>query len=214
MERSRSEIHLISDGKLPMSQFIPLAESVHTLLDYIHLREKHFSARELMSAAEHLLGVGVPKSKLIINDRVDVAVAVGAWGVQLAWHSLNPAEAQQLAPHLHLGRSIHSSVEGEEASAQGAHFCMYGHVFASTSKPGKPGGGLAKLSEVVLRSRIPVIAIGGIRPEHIPQIMKTGAGGIAVMSGICAAKDPLTAVKAYRASMQTTVDMKSGQGGE
>jgi thiazole tautomerase (transcriptional regulator TenI) len=200
----RSELHLISDGKLPISQFTRIAESVHTQLDYVHLREKHFSARELMDAAEGLMEAGVPASKLIINDRVDVAAAVGAWGVQLAWHSLNPAEARQLGPRLlRLGRSVHSPEEAEEASAQGAHFCMYGHVFASTSKPGQPEKGLAKLAEVVLHSRIPVIAIGGIRPEHVPQIMKQGAAGVAVMSGICGAKDPLAAVQAYRASLQT-----------
>ena len=209
-----NEIHLISDGKLPVSKYISIAKAVHPLLDYVHLREKHLSARELMAAAEGLLQEGVPASKLIINDRVDVAAAIGARGVQLGWQSLNPAEVLKWAPHLRLGRSIHLPEEAEEASAQGAHFCMYGHVFASTSKPGQPERGLAKLAEVVHHSRIPVIAIGGIRPKHVPEIMKLGAAGIAVISGICGAMDPLIAAKAYRASMQSLERTYVRQGGE
>ncbi|MDQ0191789.1 thiamine phosphate synthase [Paenibacillus wynnii] len=205
----QAEIHLISDGKLPLSQFIEIAGATHPLLDYIHLREKHRSARELMAAAEELLRTGLPSAKLIINDRIDVALAVGARGVQLPWHSLTPVEARALAPHLRLGRSIHSPEEAEEANSQGADFCLFGHVFTSTSKPGQPERGLAQLAQTVRISRIPVIAIGGITPDHVSQIMKQGAAGIAVISGICGSEDPVSAVKAYRASLQ--VASKSGQ---
>ncbi|MCL6602785.1 MAG: thiamine phosphate synthase [Paenibacillus sp.] len=199
---SRAEIHLLSDGKLSISQFIEKAGAAHPLLDYIHLREKQRSARELMDAAEALFKAGVPASKLIINDRIDVALAAGAGGVQLAWHSLAPNEARILAPYLRLGRSIHSPEEADEASAQGASFCLFGHVFPSASKLGQLEQGLSQLALTVQRSRIPVIAIGGIRPEHASDIMKQGAAGIAVMSGICGSTDPLSAVKAYRTSLQ------------
>ncbi|KGE16296.1 thiamine phosphate synthase [Paenibacillus wynnii] len=205
---AQAEIHLISDGKLPLSQFIEIVEATHPLLDYIHLREKHRSARELIAAAEELLRVGLPPAKLIINDRIDVALAVGARGVQLPWHSLTPAEARAVAPHLRLGRSIHSPQEAEKGSSQGANFCLFGHVFLSDSKPGQPERGLAQLAQTVRISRIPVIAIGGITPDHVSQIMKQGAAGIAVMSGICGSNDPLSAAKAYRTSLQVTLESK------
>ncbi|WP_410511968.1 thiamine phosphate synthase [Paenibacillus sp. BR2-3] len=199
---AQAEIHLISDGKLPLSQFIEKAAAVHSLLDFIHLREKHRSARELLAAAESMLKAGIPAAKLIINDRIDVALAAGAVGVQLAWHSLDPAAARMLAPRLRLGRSIHSPEEAAEAAAQGADYCLFGHVYPSASKPGQPERGLEMLAEAVRYSRVPVIAIGGIEPDHAARIIKNGAAGIAVMSGICGAADPLSAAKAYRASIQ------------
>lgn len=199
---AQAEIHLISDGKLPIAQFIEKAAAVHYLLDYIHLREKHCSALELSAAVEQILRMGIPASKLMINDRIDVALATGVGGVQLAWHSLKPAAARTFAPQLRLGRSIHSPEEAVDVEMKGVDFCLYGHVYPSTSKPGQAERGLEMLAKVVQVSRVPVIAIGGITPDNAAQIMKRGAAGIAVMSGICGARDPLSAVKAYRSAIQ------------
>ncbi|ASA20319.1 thiamine phosphate synthase [Paenibacillus donghaensis] len=207
---ARKELHLISDGKRAVAPFIEMAAAVHPLLDYIHLREKQWSALELLAAAEQLQHVGVPASKLVINDRLDVALAAGAAGVQLAWHSLGPAAARPLAPYLRLGRSVHSPAEAAEAARQGADYCLFGHVFPTGSKPGQRERGLAELAEAVGCCRIPLIAIGGIRPEHAGQILAAGAAGIAVMSGICSAADPVAAAEAYYAAVQAP---QAGEGG-
>lgn len=198
---AKPEIHLISDGKLPLEQFIDKAVAVETWVDYIHLREKHCTASELLSAAQVMVAAGIPISKLVINDRIDVALASGAAGVQLAWHSLNPAVVRRIAPQLRLGRSVHSPEEAENASRQEADYCLFGHVFPSASKQGQPARGLKQLAETVRRSSIPVIAIGGISSMNAAQIIRQGAAGIAVMSGICGAEDPYEAAKAIHKSV-------------
>ncbi|AIQ51865.1 thiamine phosphate synthase [Paenibacillus sp. FSL R7-0331] len=194
-----AEIHLLSDGKLAAEEFVVLAAAVHPQVDYIHLREKKLSAQELYHLALILLNAGVPACKLIINDRLDVAMAVGAAGVQLAGNSL-PAAAARLAAgcSLRLGSSVHSASESIDAASQGADYCLFGHVYPSTSKPGLKERGLTQLKEAVLAARTPVIALGGITPHNAPHVLQTGAAGIAVMSGICGAADPLSAARAYR----------------
>ncbi|QUL56787.1 thiamine phosphate synthase [Paenibacillus tritici] len=206
MERKRGakalhELHVISDGRLHPEALAELAAAVHPMVDYIHLREKSLSARELLAAAGMLLQAGIPPAKLVINDRVDVALAVGAAGAQLAWHSLPPAGVRGIAPGLRLGRSVHSREEAAEAGRQGADFCLYGHVFPTACKPGQQERGLEQLAEAVRWSRIPLIALGGITPDNAGAVLAKGAAGIAVMSGICGAPDPAAAARAYRAAV-------------
>lgn len=196
------ELHLISDGNTPLARFVEIVSRIHPQADYIHLRDKKLSAAELLACAERLLAEGVPAAKLVINDRIDVALAAGAGGVQLAWHSLAPAAAAAIAPRLRLGRSVHSPQEAVDAGWQGAHYAIFGHIFPTDSKPGLPARGLALLTEVVRLSAIPVIAIGGITPEHTAEVLRQGAAGIAVLSGITRASDPLEAIEAYRAAIR------------
>jgi thiazole tautomerase (transcriptional regulator TenI) len=161
--------------------------------------------------AGELIRAGVPPHQLVINDRLDVALAAGAAGVQLAWHSLPPGAARAAASvALRLGQSVHTVQEAEEAGEQGADYCLFGHVFPSVCKPGQQERGLTLLADAVRASRIPLIAIGGIRPDNAGQVLRQGAAGIAVMSGICSAKDPLAAAHAYRIA----VNQDDGRGGE
>ncbi|WP_217696528.1 thiamine phosphate synthase [Paenibacillus odorifer] len=199
----QAEIHLISDGKLQLRHFVELAVTVQTWVDYIHLRDKQCPACELLAAAQQLLAAGMPATKLIINDRIDVALAAGAAGVQLAWHSLSPVTARRIAPQLRLGRSVHSPEEAANASEQGADYCLFGHVFPSDSKLGLPARGLELLAETVETSSIPVIAIGGISLANAAQIIRQGAAGVAVMSGICGADDPYEAAKAIHKAVHS-----------
>lgn len=160
-----------------------------------------------------LLLAGVPATKLVINDRVDVALAACAAGVQLAWHSLPLSAARAAAPALRLGKSVHSLQEAEEAGRQGADFCLFGHVFPSVCKPGQQERGLAQLADAVRASCIPLIAIGGITPANTGLVIRQGAAGIAVMSGICSAKDPQAAARAYRTAV-IQAEEKGGEGHE
>ncbi|MNO36652.1 Regulatory protein TenI [compost metagenome] len=193
---------MISDGKLDPGRFVSLAAAVYPLVDYFHLREKHRSALELLDMAKQLLLAGIPASRLVINDRLDVALAAGAGAVQLAWNSLPPAAARAAAPSLRLGRSVHSAAEAAEAGRQGADYCLFGHVFPTACKPGRQERGLGLLAEAVRSSRIPLIAIGGIDPGNAGQVIRQGAAGIAVMSGICGAADAVAAARAYRSAVQ------------
>lgn len=192
------ELHHICDASDPMC-CIRTAAQIHRLTDYIHLRGPGLPARELAALAEALLEAGVPTPKLIMNDRVDIALALGLGGVQLAWHSLEPRLVKSRWPGLRAGRSVHSPEEAEEAFRQGADFVLFGHVYETGSKPGVAPRGLEALAETVRRSNGPVIALGGITPERVGAVLAAGAAGYAVLSGIGASPEPLAAVARYRA---------------
>ncbi|AKG34092.1 thiamine phosphate synthase [Paenibacillus durus] len=196
------EIHLISGGGTLMDSFILIAAAVRPFVDYIHLREKTRTAEELYKAVEKMRSLGIPLEQIVVNDRLDVALASGAGGVQLAGHSLPTPAARKLSQSLRIGRSVHSPDEAAAAAGEGADYCLFGHVYASASKPGLPGRGLDRLAETVRACPVPVIAIGGIEPGNAGQVISRGAAGIAVLSGICGASDPVASAKSYRAAVR------------
>jgi thiazole tautomerase (transcriptional regulator TenI) len=192
------KLHMITGGS-NFGASLHAAAQAAPWVDYIHLRNKAASAREMESWALHLLQGGVSPSKLIINDRVDVALAVGACGVQLAWHSLRPSTVKNRWPHLLVGVSVHTPQEAAEAFTEGADYVLFGHIYDSASKPGVPPRGLRLLEETVQTAGDrPVIALGGIQPAHVPGLLRAGAAGYAVLSGIGAAADPAQAARDYR----------------
>ncbi|MNH74750.1 Regulatory protein TenI [compost metagenome] len=203
---SSYEIHAISNGEQDQSKLVSIAESIHPYIDAFHLRERSWSARKLSSAVEQLLELGVPARKLYINDRVDVALAYLLGGVQLGAESLSPLLARAVCEgKLRVGRSVHSSEEISAAYSEKADYCLYGHVYPTSSKAGLPGRGIPYLTESCAISPIPVIAIGGITPQRVKEIIQAGASGIAIMSGIMNAADPSSAAKEYRNALDQAV---------
>lgn len=193
-----AKLHMITGGD-SFGASLHAAAQAAPWVDYVHLRNKAASAREMEAWAQRLLQDGVPPGKLMINDRVDVALAVGACGVQLAWHSLQPSTVKNRWPHLLVGVSVHTLQEAAEAFTEGADYVLFGHVYNSASKPGLPPRGLSLLEEVVrVAGDRPVIALGGIQPAHVPELLRAGAAGYAVLSGIGAAADPAQAARDYR----------------
>lgn len=191
------ELHLISDGKKSLRRFIEIAATVHPFLSYVHLREKTKTAKEIWEGVEALKNSGVPSEKIIVNDRVDVALAAGLGGTQLAYHSLEPKWVKRAFPRLRVGRSTHSLEEAEEMERQGADYVLFGHIFPSGSKPGLKARGIEALRAVTNKVKIPVIAIGGISPSNAPSVLRAGASGVAVMSGILDSADPVAAAERY-----------------
>ncbi|MEO7823581.1 MAG: thiamine phosphate synthase [Gemmatimonadaceae bacterium] len=120
----------------------------------------------------------------IVNDRVDIALASGAHGVQLTAKSLKLSDVQKLAPALRIGASVHSTEEAVEAEQAGAAWCVAGHVLETPSHPGDPRRESNFINELVAEVRIPVIAIGGVRPEHVKLLVHKGAHGVAAIRGI------------------------------
>jgi thiamine-phosphate pyrophosphorylase len=165
------------------------------------LREKDLEARELAALAERLLRFITPAGGLLlINDRVDVALAVGANGAHLSQRGLPPAAARSLlGPTRLLGVSCHSLAEANEAEQGGADFIVLGPIFYTPSKTlyGPPVG-LDMLREVRPRIRIPIFAIGGITAANRAEVLAAGADGIAVISAVMAAPDVSAAVRALR----------------
>ncbi|WP_096189795.1 thiazole tautomerase TenI [Evansella halocellulosilytica] len=191
------DIHVISNGKLSLAKFAHIASQINDYVDYFHLREKHRPAAEIVEGVIQLLDEGIPPHKIIVNDRVDVAVAVNATGVQLAYNSLSVEAVKKAFPNLYVGKSIHSVSEAQEAASAGADYVLYGHVFRTASKAGLSARGITSLKEVVKSINIPVIAIGGIKPENVQQVVEAGVKGIAVMSGVLEAANPLSAIESY-----------------
>lgn len=191
------ELHLISNGKMELGEFAELVSNIFPYLTGIHLREKTVGARDLYFGISELKRVGVLSRKIVVNDRVDVAIAAGVEAVQLPFHSLEVHVVRKSFPNLRIGCSVHSVAEALIAQEQGADYVLFGHIYPSTSKPGKAPQGVKALAEVVANVSIPVIAIGGIKPEHVSEILETGAAGIAVLSTILEAEDPLAMTKSY-----------------
>ena len=169
----------------------------------IQLREKDLSARDLYALGVRLQAAlspyGVP---LLINDRLDVALALDAAGVHLAGHSLPTAVARRvLGAGKLLGVSTHSVEEARCAAEDGADFIVFGPVFTTPSKVAYgPPQGLQHLTTVVRAVRIPVLAIGGIDHTNLPQVVQAGAYGVAMIRAVLAAPDPYKATQQLRAA--------------
>jgi thiazole tautomerase (transcriptional regulator TenI) len=195
------KLHVITDGKKTEEELVNIFSRIHSYVDMIHIREKHRTARELMDLGEKLLDKGVPAKKLIINDRVDVAHALGVRGVQLAYHSMEVSQVRRCFPTLLVGRSVHSYKEVIQAEQEGADFVLYGHVYPTKSKEGLKPRGLDELKEEIQVCSIPIIAIGGITLEKTGELRSCGVSGIAIMSGIMGATNFVEAAKAYKSSL-------------
>ena len=161
----------------------------------IQLREKEMPLREFVVLARRVREMTAERGALlIINDRVDVALAVGADGVHLGQGDFPVPEARALAPDLIVGASTHSIEEAERAQAEGASYVNIGPLFPTGTKrwEGEFLGieGMRRIAEQV---RVPFTVMGGIKREHIPALVGAGAGIIAVVTAVTAAPDPVTA---------------------
>lgn len=197
------KLHIISTGKQKPAQLATIIGRIHPNVDFIHLREKTKTAKEVYEIVELLINKNVPLSKIIINDRADVASASNVKGVHLAFHSLPVKIVKRKFTDLTVGCSVHSLEEAKIAEQQGANYVMFGHVYPTQSKPELLPKGLEQLRAVTEAISIPVVAIGGIKPTNIRDVIEVGAQGVAVMSGILEAEDPLEAVQQYRSYLST-----------
>jgi thiazole tautomerase (transcriptional regulator TenI) len=194
---AKKELHIISTGQQPIREFVSIIANIHHYVDYIHIREKTSTAKEIYDTVINLTEKNIPLSKIIINDRVDVASVTRVAGVQLGYLSLDVKTVKNRFPELKIGCSIHSQMEAKAAVKNGADFCLYGHIYPTNSKPGIAPRGIEGLKEVVNSTNLPVIAIGGIQPQNTLDVIEAGAAGIAVLSGVLLASNPLRAVKEY-----------------
>jgi thiamine-phosphate pyrophosphorylase len=152
----------------------------------IQLREKHLAPREFYREASEALSVarecGV---RLIINDRVDIALALSADGVHLGQDDLQPAEARKLlGERAIIGFSTHNVEQAREASRLPIDYLAIGPIFPTSSKDNPdPVIGLEGLRRVRgITGEIPLVAIGGIRPENIREVLEAGADSVAFIS--------------------------------
>jgi len=162
----------------------------------IQLREKDLNGRELYHLAEKVKILCADRhATLLINDRIDVALAVDAEGVHLGGTSMPVQATRELVGAKRLiGVSVHSLKEAQDADQAGADFIVFGPIYFTPSKApyGEPQG-LARLKKVVEKVSVPVYSIGGIKVENIADTKKTGIRGVALISSIIACENPRVA---------------------
>jgi len=164
-------------------------------VDWVQTREKDLSGRELLALVRDAVA-GSGSTRVIVNDRLDLALAAGAAGVHLGRESLSAQEVVSWcrsgnAPRDFLiGVSCHSLEEAREAAVAGASYIFFGPVFDTPSKRGmgEPQG-IARLGEICRSVAIPVVAIGGVSEENAGECIRAGAAGIAAIRMFQDARD-------------------------
>ncbi len=183
-------IYLITDGTATAANFAEnktkilelITAAVRTKISLIQIREKQLPARllyELVAGAENI--TGKTSTKLLVNDRADIALAGGADGVHLASRSVSADIIRQSFPkNFIIGVSAHTIEKAEAARRQGANFVTFSPIFSSPGK-GKPQG-VEKLREVCEQLKpFPVIALGGIDETNSAKVLEVGARGYAAI---------------------------------
>lgn len=177
-------------------------------VDWIQLREKDLSGKQLAGLAREAARVAAGASAIVINDRMDVACAVQAAGVHLGEHSLPVGEATRFVQERRAGRdflvgaSVHSLEAAQKAEQEGANYVIFGPVYATPSKAALgPPQGLESLRQVCGALTIPVLAVGGITLENARDSLQAGASGIAAIRLFQEANDLPALVRRLRSGV-------------
>ena len=206
---SRPVLCLITDPDSP--NLIQAAEiALSAGVNMVQLRGHQLSAADMYTLALTLRPLCQRyAAAFIVNDRVDVGLAVGTEGFQLGRRSLPlPVVRQLVGEDYLLGASVHSQEEAQVAVANGADFLIAGTIFASRSHPGGPPSGLNLLRNIKQAlPTYPLLAIGGITPENAGQAIAAGADGVAVISAILGATGIARAVQ----ELCTTIGLQHGK---
>lgn len=166
----------------------------------IQLREKAMPLREYVKLAEQIRAMTSQAGCLLmINDRVDVALAVGADGVHLGQDDFPIPAARRLAPDLIIGASTHNVEEAIRAQDEGASYINIGPIYPTGTKMWEGDYlGLDGLRTIAAVARIPFTVMGGIKQSHFPDLIKAGARTIALVTAVTAAPDPEDATRKLR----------------
>lgn len=168
----------------------------------VHLRARTMPAARLFDVAEGAVEAGwaggVP---ILVNDRLDVALAVGAGGVHLREDSMGPGEVREVVGEggrgFLVGRSIHAPERAGALAGSGVDYLVLGSVYETASHPGGRPIGAGAVAEAAATATVPVLAIGGVGPGHVSGLLARGAHGVVVKSGVWGAEDPPGAVSRY-----------------
>lgn len=209
-------LYLITDRGIAKSGIIPACEEalaaarVYRKIIAVQLREKDLSGRELLELAHELRRICTSHgAMLLINDRIDVALACDADGVHLPADSFGASDARRLlGPEKLIGVSTHSVDEVKKAGDSGADFVVFGPVYRPISKDGYgPAAGLDGLRAACEASTIPVYALGGIDAERVRELHGIDVAGVAVVGSVFGADSP---GQATRELLQAMTDQHLG----
>jgi thiamine-phosphate pyrophosphorylase len=167
----------------------------------LHARGRSLSGLEHYELAIRLSAH--PPLRLFVNDRLDVALAAGALGVQLRDDSLPVAEARRLRSDWWIGRSVHSLLEAQAALASGAGYLVVGPMYPTSTHPDATPLAIDALRAIALLG-LPVIAIGGVTVDHVAELRRAGAHGVAAIRALWDAPSPGDAAGAMLAALHAT----------
>lgn len=188
----RRRFHLSTDDLM-----LRAANAVRAGVDAVQVRERDLSDRDLVGVARRVVELAAgSKTRVLVNDRPDIAIAAGAAGVHLRGDSAPASRVRTIAPEAFLiGRSVHSLADVDAAVADGGcDYLLFGTVFPSEGKPdGHPVAGVERLAEACRRSPLPVIAIGGMTEARADAVRRAGAAGFAAV-GMFMGLTPLSEV--------------------
>jgi len=194
---------LVTSADDPVEEVLGVAgRALQGGLSAILVRRPHASAREVYDITRQLR----PATRsfgclLIVSDRIDVALAAEADGVHLGARSLPTAAARRILPsNMLLGRSTHNLDQATRAEAAGADYIFLGPVYPTASHPESAGIGIDHLREAVLRTSIPIVAIGGIGRRNATEVARTEAKGAAAIRAYSSAEDPAAIARGIRAA--------------
>jgi thiamine-phosphate pyrophosphorylase len=182
-----------------------LQHAIQAGVQAIQLRERDLSTSELLSLAGAIQAMTTPKAvSLIMNDRVDLAMALELQGVHLRADSLSICSTRRMiGPHRLIGVSTHSAEEVRRASHDCADYVVFGPIFDTPSKRSfGPPLGLDLLADVCRHSSIPIFAIGGVTCERVPKVRQAGAHGVAVIGALLTRNDMGTAVREFICALE------------
>lgn len=164
----------------------------------LHVRGRRTPALRLFALAQQLHAVAAQHgAMLIVNERVDVALAVGAHGVQLGIGSIPVPDARSLLGTRLIGYSAHAVEEAVSAVRNGADHVLLGTIWETPSHPGVRAAGVALVRAAARETIAPLIGIGGVTPERVAALRSAGAYGAAVLGGVWQAPEPMQAVAQY-----------------
>jgi thiamine-phosphate pyrophosphorylase len=204
-------LYLITDRLQTAGRLLPaaVADALRGGLQAVQLREKDLPAGQLFELALELRQLTRNYgAKLLINDRIDIALAVAADGVQLGKNTLPVSEARRiLGSERLIGYSAHGADEALQAQRDGADFVTLGPVYHTPSKAiyGEPLG-LGVLVEAARIMSIPVFALGGITQALVAEVLSGGAHGVALISAIMSSPDPTLETEALLRTIARYVD--------
>jgi len=200
-------LHLVTDdGILAQEGFLSRAGSALEAGGgevALHLRGPRTSGRGLYTLARALREPAeAAGSLLLVNDRLDVALTLDLPGAHLGQRSLSPRDARALlGPHRLLGLSAHSRQEARLGEDGLVDFLLVGTIFPTPSHRESIPGGVDRIAEVGAVTHRPLLAIGGVTPERVPEVMAAGAHGVAVRGGVWETMDPAASVRVYLGAM-------------
>jgi thiamine-phosphate pyrophosphorylase len=196
-------LYLVTDQTLTRGR--PLADVVAAAVQggvsCVQLREKNLGSQEFFAQAMMLKKLLAPHGvPLVINDRIDIALACSAEGVHLGQSDLPVVVARRLLPSkIFIGWSVESMDDVLQSATLPVDYLGVSPIFATTTKTDtKNAWGLEGLAAVRASTRLPLVAIGGIHSGNAREVLKAGADGLAVVSALCAANDPRTAAANLR----------------